>query len=109
MKPREISDRQERRIARMVGGRRTPNSGAGWDKGDVKAPGARLECKSTSKLQFPLKRRELEKIEGEALGDEIPVLAVEFRDPVVPGRKSQYMVVPEGWFNYLLDLHRRNL
>jgi len=62
------SVRQERRIARDVGGRRVAGSGSmPGNKGDVAAPGYLLEAKYTDKASYSLKLAIWRKIECEAI------------------------------------------
>lgn len=91
------SQRQERRGAKMFGGKVTPGSGNGWaKKGDVRVPSdgglfsvALVEFKWTGKTQFTLKAAELEKITYEAVADgRRPVFGVELN-------KQRYVVLPE--------------
>lgn len=63
---RYFSDRQEKRVAKLLGGKQTSNSGAGkWLKGDVVVEGASLmvECKTQVELKdsFRIKKEWLEK------------------------------------------------
>jgi len=106
--PRKMSQSQERRTARQVKGRPTVASGSTpnrREKGDVRADDLRVECKFTGKKSFSLKKEELDKIAGEAQGDEMPVFAVEFRSE--KGR-DEYYIVPKGWFLELLEAWRRD-
>lgn len=63
------SRRQEERVARIFGGSRTPGSGNGIRKNDVRTPDLSLEMKYTGKGQYPLKASELELGERHALID----------------------------------------
>lgn len=63
---RYYSDRQEKQVVKLLGGRQTANSGAGkWSKGDVIIDDASLlcECKTptTDKESFSIKKEWLEK------------------------------------------------
>lgn len=97
---RRISDRHENKTAKAVGGSRTLNSGATpVDKGDVKAAGLRIECKSTRAKGYRLTWDDLTKIASQAIGDEIPVFAIEFRGE---GFADEYWVLPKAWALELL-------
>lgn len=75
-KPLRASQSQERRLARTLGGKVTPRSGAGWKvKGDVRTDDALLEAKWTGNKQLTIKADVLEKAVNEA--------AAELRRPVV--------------------------
>lgn len=63
---RYFSDRQEKQVVKLLGGKQTSNSGAGkWAKGDVVVEDASLmiECKTQTdfKDSFRIKREWLEK------------------------------------------------
>lgn len=65
--PRERSKKQEKRAARMNGGRVQPASGAlDFYKGDVDLGAYLLECKTTQRLSFSVTRELLKKISDEA-------------------------------------------
>ena len=63
------SRRQEDRVASLFGGSRTPGSGNGIRKNDVRTPDLSFELKYTGKSQYTLKASELEKGEKHALLD----------------------------------------
>jgi hypothetical protein len=78
---KKISAKQEKRLARDLGGKTQPASGAMPNaKSDVRAVGSvRAEAKYTAKSSFSLKLADLEKIVGEA-GLEMAVLQLCFVD-----------------------------
>jgi len=64
----EMSQYHEKRLAKAVGGRTTPASGAFWGrKGDVEAPDILIEHKWTGKDRYTVKAETLEKICTEAI------------------------------------------
>jgi hypothetical protein len=64
------SQRHERRLEKVLGGKRTAASGAFWSrKGDVRNERFLLEHKWTGNKSFSLKAAELEKITKEAIMD----------------------------------------
>jgi len=69
-KTRKKSIKQEKQVAKEVGGRRQPMSGAGYHKGDVKSELRLIETKFTGKKSYALKRRDLEKIFYESICEE---------------------------------------
>lgn len=73
----------EKRLARDVGGRQTPASGAvEGAKGDIALPDVLMEAKSTVKGAMSIKFDWLSKITGEARSQgKIPALAVSFTTP----------------------------
>ena len=92
--------KQEEELARRVGGRTTPASGALSEKGDVRLKKvARIEAKTTKNKSFSVTLDMLDKIENAALPcDELPILVVEFNDG--HGRKlKEVAIVP----TYVLD------
>jgi len=74
------SQTQEKRLAKVIGGRSQPGSGSRRGaKGDVRAQGkVRGECKFTRAASFSLKLAELHKIRKEAKG-EMPIFHIEFQ------------------------------
>lgn len=77
-KIRKKSIKQENQVAKEVGGRRQPMSGAGYHKGDVKSKLRLIEIKFTDKNSYALKREVLEKIFYEAVYEEreLPYLQI---------------------------------
>ncbi|UGV19934.1 primase [Pseudomonas phage Pa BHU-15] len=94
------SKTQEREVAKRVGGRLTPASGAREVKGDVRVKRVvRIECKTTKNKSFSVTREMIEKLEMAAtLSGEMPVLVVEFNDGA--GRKQGELVICPS---YVLD------
>lgn len=83
MPTRFYSDKQEKKVAKVVGGKRTPNSGATpWSKSDIVTDKFAIECKTCTaeKKSFSIKREWLEKNKEEAfaMGKEYSVLAFNF-------------------------------
>lgn len=74
--------KQEKELAKLVKGRRTPGSGSKALKGDVrKKRVVRIEAKTTKNNSFSVTRDMVRKIEEAALPyDELPVIVVEFND-----------------------------
>lgn len=92
--------KQERELAKRLGGRVTPASGSRDVKGDVRIKGVlRLEAKTTKNKSFSVTLDMVRKIEeAAASGGELPVLVVEFNDGM--GRKlAEVAVCP----TYVLD------
>ncbi len=74
------SPKQECRVAKLVGGKNTPASGAKEIKGDVRLKGLlRIECKATEKSIYLLSYRVIDKIKEQALScAELPCVQVDF-------------------------------
>lgn len=71
------STAQEKKVAKEIGGRVTPASGALWgSKADVRNGQFLVECKTTEKDHYTLNHSTWEKIRHEALNDG-------FREPVM--------------------------
>lgn len=72
---------QEKRLAKSLGGRRTPGSGSKAIKGDVHTQEELVEAKTTSKTQYTLKLEDLQKLERQATGaGKRPVFAIELNN-----------------------------
>lgn len=70
MSTREHSNRQEKRVAKQLGGKKTPNSGAtDFVKGDVLLHDWLIECKTVMKEQstFSVKREWIKKNKEESI------------------------------------------
>lgn len=64
------SRKQEASVAKGLGGRTTPRSGAGWAvKNDVRTNDLSVEVKYTDKKSYSLKHADLKKAERNALAD----------------------------------------
>ena len=102
---RHYSNRQEKAVAKAVGGKQTANSGAtDFFKGDVTIGNEwLLECKTvmTEKQSFSIKRAWLEKNEEErfAMGKDYSALCFDFGD-----NGKRYYVIDEPLFKRLVDL-----
>ena len=67
---RYYSSRQEKKIAKDLGGKVVANSGATlWSKGDVRLKNVLLECKThvTDKSSFSIKKEWLKTLKEEAI------------------------------------------
>lgn len=94
-----MSQKHEKRLANVVGGKATAASGAFWSrKGDVRSDDLLIEHKWTGKKSFTLKAEVLEKIVTEALLDgRTPVLGISLNN-------RDYVILDESDF---LDLRRK--
>ena len=103
MKPtRWYSNRQEKAVAKSVGGRQTSNSGAtDFAKGDVTTDKWLLECKTATseKQSFSIKREWLRKNKEEAfaMDKEYKALVFDFGD-----NGDRYYVIDEKTFKELM-------
>lgn len=106
MRPtRFYSNKQEKTVAKAVGGKQTANSGAtAFYKGDVVIPSTMLiECKTATKEQksFTIQKEWIKKNREEAFETGLPhsALAFDFGD-----QKEQYYVIDLKLFNKLVTL-----
>ena len=109
MRPtRFFSTQQEKKVAKAVDGKRTPNSGAAkFVGGDVTTDNFLLECKTcmTPKQSFSIKKEWLEKNEEErfAMGKDYSALIFDFGD-----NEKRYYVIDEKLFVRLTELLRED-
>lgn len=91
---------QEKRVAKRIGGRIQPRSGAGWiHKSDVRDTEFLYEMKRTDAKQITVKASVLEELQKHALDtDRIPVLHLEL------GNK-RYVVLSENDFEELREYY----
>lgn len=82
---KDTARRQERNVAKKIGGKRVPLSGGGSIKGDVLAPDVLVECKTGHTLdasgekQIILKKDWLLKMKKEAQEESKSIAFLEFR------------------------------
>lgn len=104
MRPtRFYSNRQEKKVAKELGGRQTPNSGAtDFIKGDVTTNEWLVECKTatTEKSSFSIKRSWLDKNREEAfaMGKPYSALCFDFGD-----NGERYYIIDEKTFKEVLE------
>mgnify|MGYP003627714404 CR=1 FL=1 len=102
---REKSDKHEKKAAKKIRGRQTPASGAmAFNKADVYSDLVRMECKTTEKKSYSIKKDLLLKVAGETEHGKIPVFNIQFEGI---GSHLNYYVIDEGFFLELLDLWRK--
>ena len=95
---RFYSDRQEKAVAKVIAGKKTPNSGAtSFVKGDVLTDNWLIECKTTTteKQSFAIKKAWLEKNKEEAfeMGRDYNALCFDFGN-----NSDRYYVIDEKTF-----------
>ena len=99
---RHYSKRQEKKVAKAVGGKRTANSGATpFEKGDVMTQDWLIECKTKTKdcSSFTIKEDWLLKNEEEAfaMGKNNSALCFDFG----PNANKRYYIISERLFELL--------
>lgn len=106
---RYYSKQQEKKVAKYVGGKRQPNSGAtAFYKGDVITDEFLIECKTktTDCKSFTIKEDWLLKNEEEAfaMGGKYPALCFDFG----PSANKRYYVISEPLFQMLQEYLKEN-
>lgn len=99
---RFYSSRQEKAVAKAIGGKQVSNSGAtNFNKGDVTAENVLIECKTCTKPQssFSVKREWITKNREEAfaMGKSYSAVAIDF------GQNEQFYIIDEKMFKKLLE------
>ena len=104
MKPtRFYSKRQEKQVAKAVGGTQTPNSGATkFKKGDVATEGFLLECKTVTKPQKTITVRsewfDKNQEEAFAMGKLYSAVVIQFEPD-----GDNYYIIDEKLFKQLIE------
>ena len=99
MNTRYYSNRQEKKVAKKLGGKKTANSGAtAFQKGDILTDAFLIECKTKVKdgKSFPIKEDWLSKNEEEAFAMNKPYSALCF--DFGPASRKRYYVISEKLF-----------
>lgn len=94
---KKISQKQEKAVAKEMGGRTQAASGATRMGGgaDVRAPGYRIECKYTEKSVYGIKKSDLHKLKEQAARTlEQPVMQLAFVD--TRGRRTEFAITKAG-------------
>lgn len=105
MRPtRFYSDKQEKKVAKAVGGKQTANSGATpFVKGDVLADDFLIECKTvtSARHQITVKQDWIDKNREEAfqMGKHHSAVAIQFE----PDGENHY-IISERDFKYLMEV-----
>jgi hypothetical protein len=99
---KEVSIKQEKRVAAIFNGNRTPQSGGGkWKKGDVLSDLFLVECKTsiTEKPSYSISKKILDKADEERreMGKEFYALAFTF------GTEEDFFVINKKAMVYLLS------
>jgi hypothetical protein len=104
---RFYSNRQEKKVAKAIKGKKVANSGAtAFQKGDVQTDNWLIECKTTvtEKASFSIKREWLEKNKEEAfaMGKDYNALAFDYGD----GRN--WYIIDEKTFKEVMEVLNGN-
>lgn len=103
MKPtRYYSNKQEKKVAKLLGGKTTPNSGAtAFSKGDVVTDLFLIECKTKTdnSASLKIKREWLIKLKEEAFAMHRPYYALAFDF----GDDERHYIIDEKLFKCLLE------
>ena len=107
---RAYSSKQEKQVAKNLGGKQTKNSGATMfgGKGDVLLEDWSLECKTktSDSCSMSIKKEWLEKINKESLFDNKKYWALIFN--FGPTDNKNYVIIEENTFKELLDYERNS-
>ncbi len=101
MNNKQFSNKQEKQVAKKVGGKKQPNSGAtAFQKGDVRNDLFLIECKTatTEKESFSIKKEWLQKIKEEAFALRCPFSALAFNFGGLSNNENFY-IIDEKLFN----------
>ena len=99
---RFYSNRQEKQVAKSIGGKQTANSGAtSFSKGDVTSDVILIECKTVTKEQksFTVKKEWIDKNKEEAFAMRKPYSAIAFSF----GDDVNHFIIDEKLFKILLE------
>lgn len=105
MNTRKYSKKQEAQVAKALGGKRQPNSGATpFMKGDVVSKHFCIECKTatTEKASFSIKREWLDKLQEECFAIGKPFWALAFNFGGL-GNKQNFYIINEQLFKQLQE------
>ena len=99
---RYFSNKQEKKVAKRIGGRQTVNSGATlFSKGDIRTEYFLIECKTkiTESESMTIHREWIDKNEEEAFAMSKPysAIAIDF------GSGKNYYIISEKLFKKLID------
>lgn len=97
---RHLSKLQDKDVMGRLGGRVQPASGSlPGNKGDGRVYDRfRVETKYTVRESYRLAARDLFKIAGEATGNEVPVMVIDYKDPQSQRTIGRFAVVPFSYF-----------
>lgn len=103
---RYVSSIQEEKVAKILGGVVTPNSGATkWRKGDVQIPRASMlcECKTvmSEKNSFSIKKEWIDKNKEERFANRLSNSCIAFS--FEPEAKEVYFVIDQSTMMYLIE------
>jgi hypothetical protein len=110
MNTRKYSKAQESRVAKVLGGKRQPNSGATpFRKGDAITDDFVIECKTamTEKSSFSIKKEWIEKLKEETFAMNKPYWAVCFNFGGLNNNQNLY-IIDEQLFKQLQDYIKEN-
>ena len=99
---RFYSNKQEKQVAKAIGGKQTANSGAtNFSKGDVTSDVILVECKTVTKEQksFTIKKEWIDKNKEEAFAMRKPYSAIAFSF----GDDVNHFIIDEKLFKILLE------
>lgn len=105
MNNKQFSNKQEKQVAKKIGGKKQPNSGATpFAKGDVKTPLFLIECKTmvADRESISIKREWIQKLKEEAFSMNRPYYSLAFNFGGLEN-KNNFYIIDERLFE---QLHR---
>ena len=105
---RFYSNIQEKNVAKLLGGKTTPNSGATpYKKGDVSSNDWLIECKTcmSNKQSFSIKKKWLQELQQDAIGQGKMNYALAFN---YGPNQDNYYIINERKFKEILELEDNN-
>lgn len=103
---RHYSNKQEKNVAKNIGGKKVSNSGAPmFLAGDVKTDKFLIECKTATKEQdsFSIRKKWVEKVKEESFSQGKPYWSIAFNFGGESQKENLY-IINEELFNELKDL-----
>ena len=100
---RYFSDKQEKAVAKAIGGKQTANSGATvHQKGDVSTDKILVECKTktTESKSISIQKEWLEKLRSESIYMKKPYYALFFN---FGPDESNYVIIPENLYTQIVE------
>jgi hypothetical protein len=95
---RKRSEKQEKKLAKRYGGRKTANSGAVFKQNDVETDDISIEAKFTDNKGYRITVEEIKRIEQRAGNRKIPVELIEFSK-----HGTSIVIIPEFYFNRMVQ------
>lgn len=98
-------NKSEKKLAKHLGGKQTPASGAANSKGDINLGDIKIEAKSTIKNSLSIKLDWLCKISREAIREgQVPAVSIRYvTENAQPVKYGRWVMIPEDKFKELYN------